>query len=195
MIKITDEARSKVLDFMKQHGKEADHALRVVVGGFGPGGFRYEFFLDELQNLQPGDERVDLGGGLSALVDDKSKASLEGATIDWKETIEGAGFIVDNPNEPRLDTDDPRVRTIQELFEKEINPAIASHGGFVQLIDVKDNRVYLQLGGGCRGCGMVDVTLKQGIEVRLKEVLPEITEIIDTTDHAGGTNPYYSPGK
>ena len=194
MITITDEARQKVVEFMKQHEKGEGHALRVVVGGFGPAGFQYEFFLDEEKNIQPGDELVDLNG-LKALLDERSKASLEGATIDWKESLEGSGFVVDNPNEPSLDGDNPTVKVIQELLEKEINPAIASHGGFVQLIDVKDNRVYLQLGGGCQGCGMVDVTLKQGIEVRIKEALPQITEIVDTTDHAGGTNPYYSPGK
>ena len=84
---------------------------------------------------------------------------------------------------------------VQDLIETMINPAVAGHGGFVQLIDVQDNRVYLQMGGGCQGCGAADVTLKSGIERLIKEEIPEITEVLDTTDHAAGDNPYYTPGK
>jgi Fe/S biogenesis protein NfuA len=84
---------------------------------------------------------------------------------------------------------------IQEVIDTMINPAIAGHGGWVELIDVQDNRVYLQMGGGCQGCGAADVTLKSGIERLLKEEVPEIAEVLDTTDHASGTNPYYTPGK
>lgn len=84
---------------------------------------------------------------------------------------------------------------VQELIDTMINPAVAGHGGFVELIDVQDNRVYLAMGGGCQGCGAADVTLKSGIERLLREELPEIEEILDTTDHASGENPYYTPGK
>ena len=81
---------------------------------------------------------------------------------------------------------------VQELIENMINPAVAGHGGFVQLVDVKDNKVYLQMGGGCQGCGAADVTLKPGIERLIKEEIPEIEEVLDTTDHASGDNPYYT---
>ena len=84
---------------------------------------------------------------------------------------------------------------VQELIDSTINPAVAGHGGFVQLVEVKDNKVYLQMGGGCQGCGAADVTLKAGIERLLKEELPEIEEVLDSTDHASGTNPYYTPAK
>ena len=84
---------------------------------------------------------------------------------------------------------------VQELIETMINPAVASHGGFVELIDVQDNRVYLQMGGGCQGCGAADITLKSGIERLIKEEIPEIAEVLDTTDHGSGQNPYYTPGK
>jgi len=84
---------------------------------------------------------------------------------------------------------------IQQLLDESINPAVAGHGGFVQLIDVKDNTVYIQMGGGCQGCGMADVTLKAGIERMIMEEVPEVTEVLDTTDHASGNNPYYTPGK
>ena len=83
----------------------------------------------------------------------------------------------------------------QELIDSTINPAVAGHGGFVQLMEVKDNKVYIQMGGGCQGCGAADVTLKAGIERLIKEELPEIEEVLDSTDHASGTNPYYTPAK
>ena len=84
---------------------------------------------------------------------------------------------------------------VQELIDSMINPAVAGHGGFVELIDVQDNRVYLQMGGGCQGCGAADITLKQGIERLIKEEIPEIAEVLDATDHSAGSNPYYTPGK
>jgi Fe/S biogenesis protein NfuA len=84
---------------------------------------------------------------------------------------------------------------VQELIDTMINPAIAGHGGYVDLIDVQDNRVYLQMGGGCQGCGAADITLKSGIERLIKDELPEVIEVLDTTDHASGSNPYYTAGK
>jgi Fe/S biogenesis protein NfuA len=84
---------------------------------------------------------------------------------------------------------------VQELIDTMINPAVAGHGGFVELIDVQDNKVYLAMGGGCQGCGAADITLRSGIERLIKEEIPEVEEILDTTDHAAGANPYYTPGK
>ena len=84
---------------------------------------------------------------------------------------------------------------VQELIDSMINPAVAGHGGFVELVDVQDNRVYLQMGGGCQGCGAADITLKQGIERLIKEEIPEVAEVLDATDHSAGTNPYYTAGK
>jgi Fe/S biogenesis protein NfuA len=92
--------------------------------------------------------------------------------------------------------EDARVKArVQEVLDREINPAVGMHGGFIRLLDVKNHHVYVQLGGGCQGCGMADVTLKQGIETLLKERIPEIVGVVDQTDHAGGANPYYRPGK
>ena len=84
---------------------------------------------------------------------------------------------------------------IQKILDEMINPAVASHGGWVELLDVKDSIAYLKLGGGCQGCGMVNVTLKQGIESTLKEEIPQLAGVIDQTDHAGGSNPYYQVGR
>jgi Fe/S biogenesis protein NfuA len=89
---------------------------------------------------------------------------------------------------------DTRTR-IQEMIDYQINPAVAGHGGFIEFLDYKEGVVYLRMGGGCQGCGMANVTLKQGIERMLREEIPEIQQIVDTTDHAGGSNPYYQPSK
>jgi len=91
--------------------------------------------------------------------------------------------------------DDAIKQKVQKILDEMINPAVAGHGGFVELLDVKEKNVYLMLGGGCQGCGMVNVTLKQGIEATLREEIPSIAGVIDQTDHAGGHNPYYQPSK
>ena len=84
------------------------------------------------------------------------------------------------------------IRTrVQELFEQQINPAIAGHGGWVELIDVRDNEVFIRMGGGCQGCGMASLTLRQGIEKTIRKLVPEVGAIMDATDHASGRNPYY----
>lgn len=84
-------------------------------------------------------------------------------------------------------------KRVQEVLDAEINPAVAAHGGVVNLLDVQSNNVFLEFGGGCQGCGMVSVTLKYGVERLLRERIPELGQILDTTDHAAGTNPYYAP--
>jgi Fe-S cluster biogenesis protein NfuA len=84
---------------------------------------------------------------------------------------------------------------IQYLLAHKINPGVAAHAGFVELIDVKDNNVYIRLGGGCQGCGAADFTLRQGIEAIIRKEVPEILQVLDVTDHAAGTNPYYLPAK
>lgn len=90
---------------------------------------------------------------------------------------------------------DEQMKIVQDLLDNEINPAVAAHGGFFSLVDIEDSKVIVSLGGGCQGCGMVDVTLRQGVEQRMREVLPEMVALIDITDHASGNNPYYQPGK
>ena len=108
--------------------------------------------------------------------------------------------LKDSPYDIKLtiSKDDPKevqMEVIQNLLDMEINPKVAAHGGFFTLMDVADNNVYVELGGGCQGCGMVDVTLRQGVEQRMREVFPDMVELIDNTDHAGGDDPYYQPGK
>lgn len=86
-------------------------------------------------------------------------------------------------------------KQVQQLLDREINPALGMHGGWVELIDVKKNSIYLRMGGGCQGCGSANVTLKMGIERSIRELIPQVGEILDATDHAGGRNPYYQAGR
>ena len=187
---ITDNARSKILEFRAAEKKEG-LALRVGIRGRGPGGFDYAMRFVEPSDRAEGDRVID-GGGFEVYVDPDSAGNLDGTTIDFVESPQGSGFRIDNPNPLWKD---PDAQAVQRILDEEINPAVAQHGGFVTLLDVKDGVVYVQMGGGCQGCGMVDVTLKQGIEVRIREAVPAIREIVDSTDHAGGRNPFYRPSK
>jgi Fe/S biogenesis protein NfuA len=202
MLHFTPAAREKILGFLEGQENRGDLMLRVRISGQSEHGFIYEFFLDEKAQRQE-DDFVLEEEGFTAAVDAGSLRNLVGATVDWKETVQGAGFDVDNPHRPTAppptaapaQLDSPLARRVLEVIESRVNPGVAMHGGFVSLIDVRENTAFVRLGGGCQGCGMVDVTLKQGIEVLIKEEVPEISRVVDTTDHAGGSNPYYQPSK
>ncbi|SLN25845.1 NifU family protein [Oceanibacterium hippocampi] len=101
------------------------------------------------------------------------------AVRDWRESLP----------KPGLGTD--RGQAIARFLDERINPSVASHGGHIALVDVQDDRVFIRLEGGCHGCGMADVTLKQGVEVEIKRAFPDISAVLDVTDHASGNNPYY----
>ena len=94
---------------------------------------------------------------------------------------------------PEMNT--PEALTVRRILDEDINPSVAGHGGYISLIDVQKETVYIRLEGGCQGCGMADVTLKQGVEVAIRNAVPSITAVLDVTDHDGGNNPYYTPGK
>jgi Fe-S cluster biogenesis protein NfuA len=103
-----------------------------------------------------------------------------------------SGKTLINRNESASEKREAAIRSkIEELFEKHLNPGIASHGGFIKLEDVKGSVVYLSMGGGCQGCGSAKATLKMGVERAVFSQVPEVTEVVDVTDHAAGTNPYY----
>ena len=190
LVTITAAARGKILELMKNEGREG-LVLRMAVAGRGPGGFQYKLAFAPESERAPADPKFD-AAGVPVVIDAASVDSLRGATIDYVDSAYGSGFKIDNPNPLWAD---PVAQAVQKVLDDDINPAVASHGGHVALLDVKNDVAYIQLGGGCQGCGMVDVTLKQGIEVRIREAVPSIREIVDTTDHAGGKNPYYQPSK
>lgn len=190
MLTITELAKKNILAAMEEEGRET-LALRVAIAGRGPGGFRYQMDLVDEEEKKEGDEVQD-EGDFKVFIDGESAPNLDGATIDFVQKLQESGFKFDNPNSV---WSDPAAEAVQQVLDHQINPQVASHGGFVTLLDVKDNTAFIALGGGCQGCGMADVTLKQGIEVAIKDAVPEIHQVLDTTDHAAGENPYYQPAK
>ncbi len=136
------------------------------------------------------------------LVSDNTLTIAKNSTAPWPElgkqigiairdTINsGVTLISDRAETMKPSEKDIRVK-IEKLFKDEINPQIASHGGFVELAYVEDTKVFVRLGGGCQGCSSANVTLKQGIAKSIQQLIPEITEVLDATDHASGLNPYY----
>jgi Fe-S cluster biogenesis protein NfuA len=124
---------------------------------------------------------------------------LSGAKIDWVEEDGRWGFRVHDPKarpapvrEPaELRISGPLAERVQRVFEEVINPGIAAHGGYVELVDVSEDTLYIRMGGGCQGCAASQATLRMGIERMVREQVPEIGEIVDVTDHAAGLTPYY----
>ena len=187
---LTDNAIQKVSEFAAMHPEAGGKQLRICIQGGSKAAYEYGFTFDE-----PGaGDAILAQGAIEVLVDRFSLMYMDGSVVDFVEDLRGSGFVVENPNPSPL-MQDPVARRVHELIEQRISPGVASHGGSVQLIDYVEGRVYVRLGGGCQGCGMVDVTLKQGIEALLRQEVPEVLEVLDTTDHAQGSNPYYSSGK
>ncbi len=127
-------------------------------------------------------------GGAFSLMD-----RIESMIQHYFPEVEAVRDYRDATPKPGLNT--PEGAAIRKLLDDNINPSVAAHGGHIALVDVQDDTVYIRLEGGCQGCGMADVTLKQGIETEIKRAVPKIASVLDVTDHAGGTNPYYQPGK
>ena len=152
----------------------------------------------ELREQEPGEK--DYALFLQIDVD-----NFNGASLDMSDDPDAPGLTMDNPNTPSPamfgnPEDMPELtgelaEKVQTVLESQINPAIASHGGQASLVGVEGQDVYLRLGGGCQGCGMAQVTLTQGIEKALRDAVPEIGNIIDATDHASGSNPYFESSK
>ena len=186
---VTPAAREKI-DGVRTFNDFPDAVLRVrVLAKDGPR-FRYEIALEDPRDRADADVVYELDG-LTVALDPISAADLSGATVDLDPAVTGGGLRIDNPNEGWAD---PLARAVQDVLDRQINPGVGSHGGMVTLVDVKDGAAYLRFGGGCQGCAAVDVTLKHGVETAIKAAVPEITAIVDATDHAAGSNPYYSHG-
>ena len=131
--------------------------------------------------------------GYSLFVDADSVPFLDGATIDYDKSTTGGQLTIRAPAlRGAVPSEDASVvERVRYVIESEINPQLASHGGRVSLREVTaEGVVVLQFGGGCHGCGMVDATLRGGVERTLKQRIPEVTGVADATDHASGTNPY-----
>ena len=198
MINLTDAAKEQISTALGQ--QEDKTVLRVDAQTNGTSEFSYGMKLIGEDEVTDQDTVVD-HGTVKLVIAPSSQEYLKGATIDYEDQIVRSGFKFNNPNKPevpqlgsgpRSDLTGPLAERVQMLLDSELNPAVAAHGGVINLQGVQDNKVYLSFGGGCHGCGMVDVTLKQGVEQRIRELIPEVEEIIDTTDHATGENPFYT---
>jgi Fe/S biogenesis protein NfuA len=186
LLTMTDAARSKI-DGVRTFNEFPEAMLRVrVVGRSGPR-FRYEIALEDPRDRTDDDLAIELDG-LTVVVDATSAPELNGSTIDLDPAVTGGGLRIDNPNEG---WSDPLAGRVQEVIDRQINPGVGSHGGMVSLVEVKEGTAYISLGGGCQGCAAVDVTLRQGVETAIRSAVPEIGAVVDVTDHAAGTSPYY----
>lgn len=190
MIIFTDAAQEKIAGLMSAEDK-VGKALRLQIIGRGPGGFQYAFRIVPQEEKTEQDTVVETGA-FRVFIDAKSAPDLEGATVDYLEDSFQRGFMIDNPNPVWKD---PTAQAIQEILDTRVNPGMAGHGGFVSLLEFKDDTAYIAFGGGCQGCGLVDVTLRQGVEVMLKEALPQVKKVVDTTNHDAGVNPFYKDEK
>ncbi len=205
VVNLTEKAHQKLLEVLA--ARTSGGALRISVRNPGGGRPQYGMALEEAGKVQPGDTVFDLDG-IRVLVDQQSMPDVNGATVDFVDDPLQPGFRVDPPApdvpehthaapspRPNLDMSHPLVAAVQSVIERQINPGIASHGGRATLIDVKEDTVFVELGGGCVGCSMASVTLKQGVEQMIKQAVPEVREVIDVTDHAQGRNPYFTSSK
>jgi Fe/S biogenesis protein NfuA len=183
-----DEAARRKLAEMRDAGRFDGSGLRVSVREHGAA-FRYALELVDAASRDEDDAVVE-ADEILFYVDPRSVPLLRGATLQYVESLSGGGFRFENPNRPPL-LDLPLAGAIQQLLDEQINPGIAAHGGRVTLMDVQGGRVVVEFGGGCQGCGMADVTLREGVTATLRQALPEITEVVDSTDHEAGESPYH----
>ena len=197
MLKFTDRAREMVLAFMDQ-GRGDMEALRISMEG-SPVAPRFELTLVGPDERRADEREVD-GGGFTVLVAEAQAPTLRDAVVDFVERVNESGFEVrtarpagDRPGGVAAPDSPggPLAERVRDLLDTQVNPAIASHGGVIALVDVKDTEVFLEMSGGCQGCAMSRLTLRQGVERMLRQAIPEITAVHDVTDHASGTNPYF----
>jgi Fe/S biogenesis protein NfuA len=203
MLAITNAAYDKVMGFLVQEAEPERQAMWLEVTGTSANQWTCSLSLKPLDAAAPYDAVV-RHRDLAIVIPKRDFDKVRGATIDWLDDPFGAhGLRVDNPNTPSpaigapppadLSGDVPQ-RVIQVL-DQQVNPTIAAHGGRAELVAVEQGTAYLRLGGGCQGCAMATVTLSQGIEAAIIQAVPEITNVVDVTDHHAGSNPYFEAAK
>ena len=194
-LNFTDRARDMVVSFMDLD-EDGLQALRVAVDGspFAP---RYELTLVDAENRADTDVEVS-AGNFNVLVDEASVKRLDGATVDYVETVQESGFQI-TPDadavKAAMEGTGPAgalADRVRHVLDTEINPAVASHGGSINLVDVRGTEIFIEMAGGCQGCAMSRMTLRQGVERMVSQAVPDVTAIHDVTDHDGGDNPYFA---
>lgn len=195
---VSDAARATVLDIRAKEDDGETLGLRVEVTGASGVDYTYDLSLEAIAEAVEGDY-VREHDGLTVIVPADSISALTGATLDLPTVAGQGGLVIRNPNRPnplgelgQLELTGDSANKITVLLAERINPALASHGGFAELVGVEGEKAYVTMGGGCQGCAMSAATLREGITKAILEAIPEITEVVDTTDHEQGENPYYS---
>ncbi len=191
MLTVTPSAREYFQGLLEQQPQGTNLRLQVLHAGTPRAEVDLTFCPEGEQATS--DTPIECGAFV-LFVEANSRQALEGAMIDFERHSTGGDLSIRAPGlkGERPSIDAPIEERIAWVLEARINPMVASHGGVVSLVEVtEDQDVVLRFGGGCQGCGMIGVTLKQGVETTIKQEIPEIREVIDATDHASGTNPYY----
>lgn len=192
---VTPEAIARILDLREQEDDPPALALRIEVTGTSGVEYAYDLTLDPLAEADDADARF-MQGDLPVIVPAGSIEQLTGATLDIP-AGGGPGLVLRNPNRPdplsgkHLELTGTVAEKVQQLLVEQINPALAAHGGFAELKGVEGDTVYVTMGGGCQGCAVSAMTLRDGIARAIKEAIPEVADVIDTTDHDAGENPFY----
>jgi len=189
MITITEIAQKKIVELMEK-SEAPVQGLRIGARSVSPIKVDYKMAFVSEDQQNPDDKVVDFDG-FTVHLDPDSAETTDEATVDFVDGLTGSGFKIDRPQNLPPGLDGTIVDRIMRVIDEQINPGLASHGGRISLIDVKKSTAYVQLEGGCQGCGMAQVTLKEGVEVMIKEAVPEIEQVLDVTEHGDGTNPYY----
>ena len=196
---VTDAARAAVLAIRDREDDSETLGLRVEVTGTAGIDYTYDLALDPIPDAAA-DDHIHTVGGLTVMVPDGSVDRLRGSTLDVPSMPGQGGLVIRNPNRPnplgdmgRLELTGGIAEKVQQLLDVSINPALASHGGYASLVEVRgEDTVVVTMGGGCQGCAMSQATLSDGIRRAIMEAIPEVGEVIDVTDHDAGENPYYS---
>lgn len=196
---VTEEALRTVLEVRAEEDDASGLALWLEISGVSGTEYQYDLYFETAADAGADDTVLSLDG-IQVVVPADSVSRLHGATLD----VRDGGLVLVNPNQPPAppaaavpegDLTSVEAQAVLRILAEEINPAIASHGGVAQLVAVDEGIAYLRLGGGCQGCGMAAVTLGQGIKVAILEGVPGIRDVVDVTDHAAGTNPYFEQSK
>lgn len=200
VIEITAGALEQIVA-LRQQEAIPELVLGVRIAGVGNQGFIYETAFLRPEDVDEGDH-VETHGDLPVAIPPDSIDNLQGSVLDLTGDPAAPGLVLRNPNPatsamggpeiPDMELTGTTEEKVRQLLDQAINPSIASHGGVARLDRVVGETAYLELGGGCQGCGLAAMTLRQGIETAIKQNIPEITEIVDVTDHASGENPFYS---
>ncbi len=197
VVDVSPSALQKVLGIRDEEDEPETLGLRIDIIGTRGTEYTYDLAFEVLAEAEEGDDVTDIGG-LMVWVPADSIDKLRGSVLDLPSASGQAGLVIRNPNraDPMAAAKDLVLtgtvpEKVQQLLDESINPSLASHGGFATLVGVDGSTAYVNMGGGCQGCAMSAATLRDGIQAAILESVPEITEVVDATDHSAGENPFY----